>query len=139
MCEHKEKRLYIVSIVLLMIFPCSFLLMPISNYVQIEYSRLVSILIGAVFWITGIGGYVALVIVYSMKKTKGQRKGQIFIFTNTITAIADVAFVLGLAVLAVLIMKKLTAFYVTYVDIFFIVAAWNMHWLFSRDFQKKIL
>ena len=58
MYEYKKyKSMYIISAICLICFASTFLLMLISNYVPIEYLKISAIIIGIVFWLTGIIGY----------------------------------------------------------------------------------
>lgn len=139
MREKKERGLYIASILLLMLFPCTFLLMPIADMVPVQYARSVYALVGGMFWITCIGGYVSLGIVYAMEKQQKRQSRRTYLFSNSLTVTADIMFVLGCVGILLLSAYGLTSIYMMYVSIFLSILAWDMHWLFSRGYQKKIL
>lgn len=132
----KYKCLYIISAICLVCFSSTFLLMPISNYLPIEYSRLSSMIIGIVFWLTGITGYTLLIFIYI--KIKGKKKRKIYIFANGITIIADIAFLLGIICLILVLTLKLTSTYFGYVTIFILVLSLNVHLIFSRNYLRKL-
>lgn len=63
MYEYKKyKSMYIISAICLICFASTFLLMPISNYVPIEYSRISAMIIG-VFLL----GIICSILVLSLK------------------------------------------------------------------------
>lgn len=130
----KYKCLYVISAICLVCFAITFLLMPISNYVPIEYSRISSMIIGTIFWLTGITGYSLLIFLY--KNIKGKRK--IYIFANRITIIADIAFLLGIICFILALSLKLTSTYLGYVAIFILVLSLNVHLIFSRNYLRKL-
>lgn len=137
MCEFKKyKCLYIIVAICLVCFSITFLLMPISNYVPIEYSRISFMIIGTIFWLTGITGYTLLIFLY--KKIKGKRKRKIYIFANRITIIADIAFLLGIICCILAISLKLTSTYLGYVTVFILVLSLNLHFIFSRNILSKL-
>lgn len=130
----KYKCLYVISAICLVCFAITFLLMPISNYVPIEYSRISSMIIGIIFWLTGITGYSLLIFLY--KNIKGKRK--IYIFANRITIIADIAFLLGIICFILAIFLKLISTYLGYITIFILVLSLNVHLIFSRNYLRKL-
>lgn len=134
----RERFFYIVSIICLSLFPCTFLLMPFAVGATDSFRGPAVVLTGMMFWITGIGGYVCLILVYVAERACKSEKKR-FLFSNALTAAADVMFGIGIVVLAVLFRKGLTTLYSAYVCVFVIVFSWNLHWLFSRNFQKKLL
>lgn len=133
MCEYKKyKSMYIISAICLICFASTFLLMPISNYVSIEYSKISAMIIGIVFWLTGIIGYTLLIFLH--KKNKGRKKRKLYVFANRITIIADIVFLLGIMCFALVLFLKLTSTYLGYVTIFILVLSLNVHLIFSRIF-----
>ena len=134
----KLKCLYIISIVCLICFSSMFLFMPITNYVPIEYSRLTTVIIGAIFWVTGIVGYVSLIILYKKIEAKKKRKRKIYIFTNKITIVADIAFLLGFICMILILILNLTSTYLGYLTVFILVMSINAHWIFSGNYLRKL-
>lgn len=133
MCEaNKEKRLHIMSAVCLLIFSGTFLAMPISNYVSVGYSRRISVIIGIVFWLTGIAGYSLLIYLYKKARNKDNRK--IHILENKYAAIADVLFFTGVIGFALIIILNLLTSYLAYFAIFIIVLSINGHLIFSINY-----
>lgn len=133
---NKYKGIYIISAICLVCFASTFLLMPISNYVPIEYSRISSMIIGIVFWLTGITGYTLLIFLY--KKVKGKRKRKVYIFANRITIIADIVFLLGIICFILVLSLELISTYWGYINIFILVLSLNVHLIFSRNYLRKL-
>lgn len=140
MPREKERRLYIASAIMLFLNSVIFLLMPINHVVPIRYLDLTNLLLGIGFWISSISGYLLLILVYLEERRKHHKRKQrrIFIFSNIITAVADSAFVAGIISLIVLMNNQFSESYVVYINIFLITLAFNVHWLFSRNFAKNI-
>lgn len=135
MCELKVyKRLYFLSAICLVIFPATFLFMPITNIVPIEYTRFSTVVIGTVFWITGLVGYGLLAFLYIGKRRKKNRA--FYLFSNKITAISDVMFIIGIASCVLIVVCKLITTYLGYVAIFITILSFNMHWIFSRNYLR---
>lgn len=131
----KYKCLYIISAICLGCFSATFLLMPILNYVPIEYTRLTSIILGAIFWLTGLVGYTLLIYIY--KRTGERKKQRIYIFANKITIIIDIVFLLGVFSLILILILDLTSSYWGYLTIFILVMSVNAHLIFSRNYLRK--
>lgn len=137
----KMRRLYIISIIMLVLFAATFLIMPVSNYISGTYSKIAYLIVGIVFWISGIGGYSILVYIYAIerKRRDKRRKNRFFFFSNLFTKVADISFLVGVILLIILLCTKLSTHYVVYINIFSIVLSFNAHWLFSRNLHIKIL
>ncbi|MGN0317027.1 MAG: hypothetical protein ACI4E1_03725 [Lachnospira sp.] len=127
------KRLYYISAICLVIFASTFLFMPITNIVPVQYTRLSSVIIGAVFWITGLVGYGLLAFLYIGKKKKERN---FYFFSNKITAISDVMFLVGIVSFVSILLLELTTTYLGYVAIFITILSFNMHWIFSRNYLR---
>lgn len=137
MYEYKKyKSMYIFSAICLICFASTFLLMPISNYVPIEYSRISAMIIGVVFWVTGIIGYSLLFVLY--RNIKGKKKRRIYIFANRVTIIADIVFLLGIICSILVLSLKIASTYFGYITIFILVLSLNLHFIFSRNYLRKL-
>lgn len=141
MKKTRECRLYIASIILLFLFSCMFLILPISHVVPFQYLDTTNLCLGIGIWVTGILGYLMLGAVYRAERHKksGERQRRIYLYTNFITAVSDSVFVIGVIVLATLIRCHLATNYWAYINLFIIVCSFNMHWIFSRDYHKKLI
>lgn len=149
--EKKLKRYFHGSIVMLTIFPMTFLIMPISNMLDGIPQRILFALVGSMFWLSFISGYVLLFLVkhkskkvdgFGDKKELDQNKKwyrRFHLFTNVPTVAADTAFIAALIVLLILSHRGNTAGYVIYVDIFILVFSLNIHLLFGGNLYKSIL
>ena len=72
--RNKINMYFIISEFCLIIFPSTFLFMPITN--SFCYARYVTVAIGIVFWMSGFLGYGIMIYLYLTKKKtrKTQRK-----------------------------------------------------------------
>lgn len=55
--RNKINMYFIISELCLIIFPITFLFMPITNSDTFIYARCVTVAIGIVFWMSGLFGY----------------------------------------------------------------------------------
>ena len=127
-------KLYIISMICLLIFPFTFLMMPFINTVSLEWSKVLAMAIGILFWFTGIVGYGLLILINIRRKKKQRRT---YICTNKITKIADTMFLIAITGLIIFALNDLVSSYWWYVSIFAIAMSWNIHWLFSRNYWRK--
>ena len=102
----------------------------------IEYSRISAMVIGIVFWLTGIIGYSLLFVLY--RNIKGKKKRRIYIFANRITIIADIVFLLGIICGILVLSLKIASTYFGYITIFILVLSLNLHFIFSRNILRKL-
>lgn len=126
--------------VLLALFSLSFLLMPIPNFVPIEYMRISQVLIGIWFWGTGISGYYFLIKSLQEKRKERLRERdyrRIFMFVDVVTSIFDIIFCASIIGLLILIKNRMTSNYIAYVDICLMILSFNGHWIFSRNSKKE--
>ena len=137
MYEYKKyKRMNINTAISLICFASTFLFMPITNYVPIEYSRISAMIIGVVFWVTGIIGYSLLFVLY--RNIKGKKKRRIYIFAIRITIIADIVFLLGIICGILVLSLKIASTYFGYITIFILVLSLNLHFIFSRNILREL-
>lgn len=141
MSQIKKIRLYyMISLITLIVFPSTFLVMPLSNIISSNYTRGLLVIVGAIFWTSCITGYTLLFLAYRLdkkisKKKKYKRK---YLFANPITIIADICLIAGVILFAVLTLKNSLDTYAVYIDLFIIILAFNMHLLFGRNLNKRI-
>ena len=139
MLSRKASRgLYLLLMILLFLFPATFLAMPIPSLVLPQYMRLAQTIVGATFWVSGIGGYSLLIYFYHIyscarDKESEQDKRKIYWYSNGLTSVADTCFIIGIVLFVLFIIKR-TTHYIVYVNIFVTVLSFNAHLLFSRKF-----
>lgn len=114
--RNKINMYFIISELCLIIFPSTFLFMPITNSDTFCYARYVTVAIGIVFWMSGFLGYGILIYLYltKMKTRKTQRK--CYIFSNSIVSVADIVFVLGILGMITLCLKNVDGLYDFYTE-----------------------
>ncbi len=141
MNSKKNRVLYVISIILLVLFATTFLIMPVSNYVTGIYEKVIPIIVGSVFWLSGIGGYAILIYLYSADRKQNPKKKRMrfYFLSNVLSAVADICFIVGSILLIVFVCIDIPTLYAIYVDLFVIVLGFNAHWLFSRNLHSKIL
>ena len=135
--RNKINMYFIISELCLIIFPSTFLFMPITNSDTFCYSRYVTVAIGIVFWMSGFLGYGILIYLYltKMKTRKTQRK--CYIFSNSIVSVADIVFVLGILGMITLCLLSMSSTYMGYLCLFIIVFSLNAHLLYSRKYIRE--
>lgn len=80
--RNKINMYFIISELCLIIFPSTFLFMPITNSDTFCYARYVTVAIGIVFWMSGFLGYGILIYLYLTKmKTRKTQKNAIYFQT----------------------------------------------------------
>lgn len=120
------------------IMSASFLLMPFSA----EKGRLISVLIGLMFWIFAIVGYVLIGIAsreqkhfFEMYKEKiknpNRKPGIIMFFSNIPAVVADTAMICAVILLIITQFTKLKGTYFIYVMLFVLNFSLHMHCLFN--------
>ena len=72
------------------------------------------------------------------KSEKRKRKIRWYLFSNKISAVADMLFLIGVICLGVMIYLNITRYYAVYVVLFIIALSFNAHWLFGRNLHIKI-
>ncbi len=79
--RNKINMYFIISELCLIIFPSTFLFMPITNSDTFCYARYVTVAIGIVFWMSGFLGYGILIYLYLTKKeNKEDSEKMLYIF-----------------------------------------------------------
>lgn len=140
MSTKKIRSLFIIANVLLSLFSATFLAMPITTHVPLEYSQMAAMIVGGIFWLTAISGYSVLIYIYRyVKKIENRKKRRRwYLFSNRISAIADMLFLIGMICLGVMIYLGVTQYYAVYVVLFILALSFNVHWLFGRNLHIKI-
>lgn len=70
--RNKINMYFIISEFCLIIFPSTFLFMPITNSDTFCYARYVTVAIGIVFWMSGFLGYGIMIYLYLTKRKQGR-------------------------------------------------------------------
>lgn len=78
--RNKINMYFIISELCLIIFPITFLFMPITNSDTFIYARCVTVAIGIVFWMSGLFGYGILMYLYFIKESKEDYGEMLYIF-----------------------------------------------------------
>ena len=125
--RNKINMYFIISEFCLIIFPSTFLFMPITNSDTFCYARYVTVAIGIVFWMSGFLG--------KKKTRKTQRK--CYIFSNSIVSVADIVFVLGILGMITSCLLSMSSTYMGYLCLFIIVFSLNVHLLYSRKYIRE--
>lgn len=78
--RNKINMYFIISELCLIIFPSTFLFMPITNSDTFCYARYVTVAIGIVFWMSGFLGYGILIYLYLTKRKQGRLRENVIYF-----------------------------------------------------------
>lgn len=134
MNQIKRKRLYYgLAAILLSCFSGTFLLMPLAGRFSRENGRAVLACVGALFWITGIGGYTLLFLARRAERRMGRKEEgakRIGIFpVNTVARILDIVFAVGVVILIAWSGRLSMQLYGAYVVLFVTTMAFHMRLL----------
>ena len=130
----KRKRWYYrLAAILLSCFSGTFLLMPLAGRFPQKNAKVVLACVGALFWITGIGGYTLLLLAHWAERRmdgKDERAKRTGIFpVNTAALILDIIFAVGVVILTLWSGKLFMQRYGAYVVLFVTTMAFHMRLL----------
>lgn len=135
--RNKINMYFIISDLCLIIFPITFLFMPITNSDTFIYARCVTVAIGIVFWMSGLFGYGILMYLYFIKKKARKTMEKCYIFSNTIVLVSDIVFVIGILGMIASCLLGMSSTYMGYLCLFIIVSSLNTHLLYSRKYIRE--
>lgn len=135
--RNKINMYFIISEFCLIIFPSTFLFMPITNSDTFCYARYVTVAIGIVFWMSGFLGYGIMIYLYLTKKKTRKTRRKCYIFSNSIVSVADIVFVLGILGMITSCLLSMSSTYMGYLCLFIIVFSLNAHLLYSRKYIRE--
>ena len=144
----KIKRLFWFAIASLFMMSASILLIPKAVEMGEQDSRVV-VLIGIVFWVSAITGYVLIALANAERrrfiyhKFDGKVKmdclpGIATFFTNIPATLADVTMMMSFLIFVVINFTSWRYDYISYVLLFLLVFSLNMHCLFNGRIYKTI-
>lgn len=142
----KIKRLFWFAVVFQFLMSLSILLMPIAVQMG-QQNRRMAVLIGAVFWLSAIAGYVIVAIANSERKRfirhkvdgnikMNCRPGIAEFFTNVPATVADVTMIMSFLMFVIIGFTKLRYGYISYILLFLLVFSLHMHCMFNGRIYK---
>lgn len=142
----KIKRLFCFAVVFQFLMSLSILLMPIAVQMGQQNRRMV-VLIGAVFWLSAIAGYVIVAMANSERKRfirhkvdgnikMNCRPGIAEFFTNVPATVADVTMIMSFLMFVIIGFTKLRYGYISYILLFLLVFSLHMHCMFNGRIYK---
>lgn len=142
------RQLFWSAIFFLSIMAMTFLFMPVVVKAG-EYNQMVVVLLGMIFWISAIIGYLMITVAEHERKwfinhrldgnlKMNCRSGVTTFFANIPATVFDVMMIASFLVLIVIGFTELKNEYVSYVLLFFLVLSLNMHCLFNGRIYKLI-
>lgn len=142
----KIRRLFWFAVVFIFLMSVSILLMPIAVQMG-EQDRKMTALIGIVFWLSAIAGYVLIVMAnaerkrFIFRKVDGNvkmncRPGIAEFFTNIPATVFDVAMIMSFLMFIVINFTDWRYEYISYVLLFLLVFSLHMHCLFNGRIYK---
>lgn len=142
----KIKRLFWFAVVFQFLMSLSILLMPIAVQMR-QQNRRMTVLIGAVFWLSAIAGYVIVAMANSERKRfirykvdgnikMNCRPGIAEFFTNVQATVADVTMIMSFLIFVTIGFTKLRYGYITYILLFLLVFSLHMHCMFNGRIYK---
>lgn len=140
------KQLFWFAVVFLFLMSASILLMPIAVQMG-EQDRKMVVLMGIVFWISAITGYVLIAMANAERKwfinrnVDGNVKmnclpGIVTFFTNVPATVADVVMITSFLMFVVINFTDWRYEYISHVLLFLLVFSLHMHCLFNGRIYK---
>ena len=140
--DHTIKRLWIVSLVLLIIMPSLLLVMPYSASIDTSTDGISLIVVGLAFWATFVGGYTVFLVAVLKKRKIYEETNKwhsVFkVFANKCLIITDTVFFGSLVWLLINIKNNKTEGFVILINLFLLVLSFNMHVLFGSNLYRYI-
>lgn len=140
----KINQLFWISVLALFLMSACILLMPLPDRID-EDSRIMTIVLGSLFWGTAIIGYVSIFLAererkHLMKKkmiiTEKSLPGIRNFFSNSVAKVADVTMMISIIVFVIISFTDLIYEYVSYIILFLVIFSLNMHCLFNGRIYK---
>lgn len=132
------KKYFWSSVILLTLMSLTFIAMPAADYVDEEKVKIFLAAIGAIFWVTLVGGYVLWFMAYRLNKTIIQEKIRLNLFSNRIVSIADGMFIGGAAVLFLAAATKKMEGFLPYIILTILTLSVNLHCMFNGNIYRTI-
>lgn len=137
----KRKEFFTGAFTLLLLFSCSFMLMPLPELMS-EKTEILGIGVGCLFWIGFWGGYVCLIVSFIQwaKCRKKQGKKEKTKVIRQIISLIVTLLVMGIGVwiLRVLYKSGYGSIYINYVILSVITWIWNCYFLFGSGLYKGL-
>lgn len=132
------KKYFWSSVILLTLMSLTFIAMPAADYVDEGKVKIFLAAIGAIFWVTLVGGYVLWFMAYRLNKTIIQEKIRLNLFSNRIVSIADGMFIGGAAVLFLAAATKKMEGFLPYIVLTILTLSVNLHCMFNGNIYRTI-
>ncbi len=132
------KKYFWSSVILLTLMSLTFIAMPAADYVDEGKVKIFLAAIGAIFWVTLVGGYVLWFMAYRLNKTIIQEKIRLNLFSNRIVSIADGMFIGGAAVLFLAAATKKMEGFLPYIILTILTLSVNLHCMFNGNIYRTI-
>ncbi len=140
----KINQLFGISVLALFLMSACILLMPLPNRIG-EENRIMIILLGGVFWVTAIIGYLSIflagreckcLIKKEMITEEKSLPGIGKFFSNPLAKVADVTMIISIMLFVIINFTDLIYEYISYIILFFVIFSLNMHCLFNGRIYK---
>lgn len=142
----KIKQLFWFAVMFQFLMSLSVLLMPMAVQMG-QQDRKMTVLIGLVFWISAIAGYVMIAMANSERKWFINRKvdgnvnmncrpGIAEFFTNVPATVADVTMILSFLMFVIIGFTEWKYEYISYILLFLLVFSLHMHCMFNGRIYK---
>ncbi len=123
----------------------SALLMPLTEVVGGIGGRIITVLIGLMFWLSLLAGGALVYLAERLRKTIASRHptgnarwGVITFFDNPLASICDTVLIAGAGAFVVINLSNLKYQYVSYIFLFLLMLSLSMHCMFNGRIYKTI-
>ena len=136
------KAMFIVACVFQTIMSGTILLMPLASS-EYSNSRDILVIVGGIFWISFIAGYVSLYRCISLYKKSRYKKtsgpiGMFRFFTGIPAITSDIILILSTVLFFIISFTSMRDKYVAYILLFLVIWSVNMHCMLNGKIYKVI-
>lgn len=142
------KQLVWISVICLLITSASILFMPLANIKATQTNNISLIVVGGLFWVSLVVGYVLLVRANVLRRwfiqnrtnfetRMNSRIGILTFFSNVPATIADTVLITSLVVITVIFFTALKDKYIVYILLSLLTFSLNMHGVFNGRIYKS--
>lgn len=134
-----SKKLILIQIISFFISSVSMCFMPLGSYYDGKLQKGIAMILGVIFWIFLIAGFVLNIVIRKTDKDKNVkgRCGIIRLFQNKYAKIADVILIISFIVSVITIVSKSTI-YLGAVVLFVFVFSFEMHCILNGKYFNVI-
>ena len=141
------KRLFWLSVLCFTVMSVTFLIMPVASSITTSSERQFPFLVGTIFWISAVTGYVLVVTANSKRRwflihrtdakvNMNCHCGFLTFFSNTIATVFDSILITSIVVAVITVFTDWKNTFLPYILLFLITLSLNLHSMFNGRIYK---